>query len=67
MSEYKPPQHVMDEWRRQCDCCQMCSEVPCDGVMAGDFCDNLCDCDDEYEDYRYCDNCGGDLCDCDML
>lgn len=48
MCDYQPPTHVMSEWRKQCDCCQQCSQHPCDGVMAGGFCDSLeCECFDD--------------------
>ena len=53
--EYAPPQHVVDEWKKQCNCCPQCSPHPCDGVMAGGMCDSLeceCECDDNYEDYE---------------
>lgn len=29
---------------KHCDCCPLCSEVPCDGVLAGGICDRLCNC-----------------------
>lgn len=37
----------------QCECCPMCSSVPCDGVQAGGFCDSstcICDEDEDYEE-----------------
>ncbi len=46
MSEdYAPPQHVIDEWKKHCQCCPNCSSHPCDGVAAGGMCDSVeCDC-----------------------
>ena len=53
MDNYAPPQHVIDEWIKQCNCCPLCSPCPCDGVAAGGLCDNLpCDCDDEEKVYE---------------
>jgi hypothetical protein len=51
VSEYMPPpQYVVDEWKKECDCCPECNQCPCDGVMAGGLCDNMpCNCDD-YEE-----------------
>ena len=70
MDEYAPPKHVMDLLRKQCDCCQVCSDVPCAGVMAGGPCDSLndssCECDEDDPAFR-CYYCGQDGCDCDML
>ena len=48
-TEPGPPPHVISEWLKQCTCCPVCQQKPCDGVMAGGMCDDLCDCD-EYED-----------------
>jgi hypothetical protein len=49
--DYCPPQHVMDEWRKACSCCPMCSASPCDGVAAGGPCDDTdCDCNHGYDD-----------------
>lgn len=32
---------------RSCQCCPDCSQqIPCDGVMAGGMCDELCYCDE---------------------
>ena len=72
IKEYWPPQHVVDVWKKQCDCCPECSPHPCDGVRAGGMCDGLeCQCDYDYEDedddhgqyesgdWIECWNCGG--------
>jgi len=58
--EYKPPNHVMNEWRKACGCCPECSPYPCDGVMAGGMCDHLdCECDNhEEEAVMNCTKCG---------
>ena len=52
-----PPQHVINEWRAQCDCCPQCNPCPCDGVAAGGLCDGLeCDCfadDDDEQPYGF--------------
>ncbi len=46
--DYSPPQHVMDEWRKACGCCPLCSANPCDAVAAGGACDDiLCQCNDD--------------------
>lgn len=46
MGGYEPPQHVIEEWKKHCQCCPHCSVHPCDGVAAGGYCDNVdCDCD----------------------
>lgn len=51
------PQELINEWLRQCDCCPMCSDVPCGGVMCGGLCDKACHCEDlhetdsDYDDY----------------
>ena len=43
------------ECMKDCQCCGVCSMVPCAGVTAGGFCDEMCLCDegrgsdDEYE------------------
>ncbi len=49
MSEYSPPQHAIDEWKKHCECCSECSTVPCDGVSAGGMCDGLCHCNYDYD------------------
>lgn len=49
--DYKPPQYVMNRWKRACSCCPECNPHPCDGVKAGGMCDQMpcmC-CDDDYE------------------
>lgn len=53
--DYRPPQYVIDEWKRQCHCCPLCNQpIPCDGVAAGGLCDDLCDCDDlDEQDEEY--------------
>lgn len=44
------PDSVMNRWARTCNCCPICNQqIPCDGVMAGGLCDDLCDCDYYYE------------------
>lgn len=76
--EYAPPQHVIESWKKQCNCCPECSPHPCDGVMAGGMCDSLeCECGDDYEDYEepeeecymtpdgYCMAAGSEHCDWD--
>ena len=51
--ETRTPMHVIKGWADQCQCCTQChQQSPCGGVMAGGLCDNLCDCD---EDFDYCD------------
>lgn len=56
-TDYAPPQHVIDEWKKHCQCCQNCSPHPCDGVAAGDMCDSVeCDCfgdDDDEQPYGF--------------
>lgn len=44
--EDEVPTDTVKEWISQCSCCPECSQVPCDGVMAGGFCDDLCECVD---------------------
>ncbi|SEQ48039.1 hypothetical protein SAMN03080615_01616 [Amphritea atlantica] len=46
--QFEIPESVINEWRQQCTCCAICHDTPCDGVMAGDICDDACSCDDEY-------------------
>jgi hypothetical protein len=55
--DYCPPQHVMDEWRKACNCCPLCSPCPCDGVVAGGLCDeSACDCGQGYDDPEWNDD-----------
>ena len=51
-------EEFVSELASHCFCCQECSSIPCDGVLAGGLCDNLCSCDDEHEE-SYIDD--GDL------
>jgi len=54
MTYYRPPQQVIDVWKKYCSCCPDCKPHPCDGVCAGGFCDSLeCECDQYYEDLNY--------------
>ena len=79
-TDYAPPQHVIDEWKKHCQCCPHCSPHPCDGVAAGGMCDSIeCDCfddDDEEQPYGfepecymdadgYCSAAGSEHCDWD--
>jgi len=48
-------QKWLDEMEKDCTCCPICSEVPCDGVCAGGFCDEMCTCNEEYDDQLYYD------------
>jgi len=41
------PEGVMANWVKQCNCCPECSPCPCNGVITGGLCDNLCYCDEE--------------------
>jgi len=41
------PDEVWSGWVKECSCCPICSPSPCDGVMAGGLCDQICHCDDE--------------------
>lgn len=48
--EYYPdiPQEVLNDLAKHCHCCFLCGQSrPCDGVLAGGFCDDLCDCEDD--------------------
>ena len=52
-------QMFIEGMSKLCDCCRWChQEIPCDSVMAGGFCDRLCECgnDDEpscmYDEYE---------------
>ena len=48
--DYSVPQKVIDALSEFCDCCPICSDHPCDGVMACGPCDHVeCTCD-EYDD-----------------
>lgn len=54
MSDEEMPAEVMKDWISQCGCCSDCSQVPCDGVMAGGMCDESCECeDDDDPDYMF--------------
>ena len=79
-TDYSPPQHVIDEWKKHCRCCPHCSPNPCDGVAAGGMCDNVeCDCfgdDDDEQPHGfepechmgadgYCSAAGSEHCDWD--
>ena len=33
---------------KDCKCCPDCSEQPCEGLMAGGLCDEMCMCDDDF-------------------
>lgn len=36
---------------KECRCCPQCCDHPCDGLLAGGFCDRRrCSCDDEPEE-----------------
>jgi hypothetical protein len=64
------PQQLMDIWVKQCNCCHVCNQMkPCGGIMAGGLCDDLCECNDDYDESdgcclhgigfdEYCDECG---------
>jgi hypothetical protein len=54
----KPQKKVIDEWMEDCTCCDVCQAKPCDGVMSGGLCDNLCYCDEEEEVDDGMDECG---------
>ena len=44
------PQSVIDEWSKNCHCCQECTgPIPCDSVMAGGPCERICECDEDEE------------------
>jgi hypothetical protein len=45
--EYK---EWLEKLAKECKCCPICSDKPCDGLMAGGFCDELCFCDEHDED-----------------
>jgi len=34
---------------KHCKCCPYCSNIPCDGILAGGMCDEICNCDDDIE------------------
>lgn len=39
---------------KDCRCCHECCNLPCDGTMAGGFCDEMCFCpSDEDVEARY--------------
>ena len=40
-------QEFIDSMSQHCHCCPICQSVPCDGVLAGGFCDDICNCDEE--------------------
>ena len=48
------PQSVIDEWSKNCHCCQECTgPIPCDSVMAGGPCERICECDEDEEWDQY--------------
>lgn len=58
-----PPQEVIDDWIRACNCCEDCGLRPCAGVQQGAPCDDACRCEDREEEDDYdpnaCPGCGG--------
>lgn len=40
----------LEECAKDCHCCPICWDFPCDGVMAGGLCDDMCICDDYEEE-----------------
>ena len=51
MSErYEIPESVVKQWAKNCSCCAHCSSVPCDSVGAGGLCDDVCECDSEWQE-----------------
>lgn len=54
------PEEVMESWLKQCSCCPACGCRPCDDVMAGGLCEEICFCGiDDYQDCE-CSECIGD-------
>lgn len=52
ITDFEPPQHVLDDLSKHCQCCPRCSTHPCDGVSAGDVCDDIeCDCYGDNREY----------------
>jgi len=45
------PPEVLALWVKQCKCCGECSPVVCGGVQQGGFCERVCRCHDEGEDW----------------
>jgi hypothetical protein len=39
-----PPPEVIEAFAKHCRCCGECQSPPCDGVIAGGFCDEMCWC-----------------------
>lgn len=56
------------EMSKHCRCCALCGQnPPCDGVLAGGLCDDVCSCDDRYDGPDFddvCTRCLSDVCEC---
>ncbi len=53
-NDYAPPDHVIAEWAKHCDCCPVCYGKPCDGCSAGGMCDAVdCTCFNSCEDEEF--------------
>ncbi len=62
--EHGPPNHVVAEWIKQCNCCPNCNQkIPCYGVQVGGLCDGFCDCEDKLGEPPFCARCVG-KCEC---
>ena len=52
-------QQWLDELAKECHCCERCNgSAPCEGLMAGGFCDEMCLCDfecnvDDDDDFEF--------------
>jgi len=47
MSTDSDHQKWLQELAEECTCCRNCVDPPCEGLMAGGFCDELCFCEEE--------------------
>lgn len=46
-------QQWLDELAKECHCCERCNgSAPCEGLMAGGFCDDVCFCGSETDEYN---------------
>ena len=56
IEEMTYPERYLSEMSEYCNCCSLCGQtIPCDGVLCGGHCDDLCVCD-ELNDIGYDEN-----------
>ena len=51
-------QEWLNKLAKECNCCEQCCGKPCEGLMAGGFCDEMCLCDfecnvDDDDDFEF--------------